>query len=123
MQSRQFLQTHSIQHAHSADIFSLAATSKQVISASGTPDILVHHLTFSPDEPSPYPHAQTLPGVHKLGVHHVCVSRDGLTLASAGFGGEVAIHTLTEDGWTPEGRIIGSLAHRERKQVDADTTR
>jgi len=67
-------------------------------------------LTFSPDEEHPYPLAQEISGAHKLGIHHICASLDGKTLASAGFGGEVRIWSITEDGpWQAKGRIVGAI--------------
>ncbi|KAF4553287.1 WD domain-containing protein 16 [Elsinoe fawcettii] len=108
--SKQYLQTHTIVDAHPADIFSIAVTSKQLLSASGSSDIQVYHLTFSPDEPSPYPHTQSLKGAHKLGIHHICVSQNGKVAASAGFGGEVNVWSSDEDGhWTSLGDITDDV--------------
>ncbi|KAG8624637.1 hypothetical protein KVT40_007704 [Elsinoe batatas] len=108
--SKQYLQTHTIVDAHPADIFSIAATSKQLLSASGSSDIQVYNLTFSPDEPNPYPHAQTLKGAHKIGIHHICVSANGKVAASAGFGGEVNVWSSNEDGaWSLVGDITDDV--------------
>ncbi|PNS19535.1 hypothetical protein CAC42_7379 [Sphaceloma murrayae] len=96
--SKQYLQTHAIVDAHPADIFSIAVTSKQLLSVSGSSNIQVFNLTFSPDEPVPYPHAQTLKGAHKVGIHHICASANGKVAASAGFGGDVSVWTVGEDG-------------------------
>ncbi|XMA12897.1 hypothetical protein WAI453_005688 [Rhynchosporium graminicola] len=77
-------------NAHITDIFSLAVTRTQIISASGASSIKIHS-TQSPDIPI----VQTLNGAHKLGCHHLVTSLDGSTLASAGFGGEVKLWTCT----------------------------
>ena len=69
----------------------------------------IYTLTPSPDEENAYPLEQTLDGAHKLGIHHICVSRDGKTAATAGFGGEVKIWMYGEDGqWQNKGRVIGT---------------
>lgn len=93
------------------DIFSLAATSTHLISASGASGIRIHStINTSPDAENPYPLVQTLEGAHKLGAHHVCVSGDGKTAASTGFGGEVKIWELNEEEqqWQEKGRILGA---------------
>ncbi|KAH9223791.1 WD40-repeat-containing domain protein [Leptodontidium sp. 2 PMI_412] len=101
--SKQYLTTHTVDDAHITDIFSLAVTPAQVLSASGASSIKVHS-TLSPDIPL----AQTLTGAHKLGCHHLVTSRNGKTLASAGFGGEVKIWALSDDTgeWIEEGKIV-----------------
>ncbi|KAF2150542.1 putative meiotic recombination protein Ski8/Rec14 [Myriangium duriaei CBS 260.36] len=104
--SKQYLQTHTVADAHPADIFSIGVTQKQLLSTSGSSDIQVYNLTFSPDEPTPYPHAQTLQGAHSAGAHHLSVSANGKVAASAGFGGEVSVWTYDEQGlWTAFGQI------------------
>lgn len=72
--------------AHINDIFSLAATPTSIISASGSSSLHVH----ATNQPS-FPLTQSLSNVHKLGCHHVAVSRNGKIAVSAGFGGEVKI--------------------------------
>ncbi|TKX23010.1 WD domain-containing protein 21 [Elsinoe australis] len=108
--SKQYLQTHTIVDAHPADIFSIAVTSKQLLSASGSSNIQVYNLTFSPDESNPYPHAQTLKGAHKVGIHHICVSANGKVAASAGFGGDVNVWFCYEEGtWQLKGSITDDV--------------
>jgi superkiller protein 8 len=90
------------QQAHTTDIFSLAVTPTQILSASGASSIKVYSTT-SPDVPL----AQTITGAHKLGCHHIVTSRNGHVAASAGFGGEVKIWRISESGeWAEEGKII-----------------
>ncbi|KAI9841710.1 MAG: hypothetical protein M1837_000442 [Sclerophora amabilis] len=74
------------------DIFSLAVTRTQVISASGSSSLKVYSTTEAD-----YPIVQTLEGAHKLGCHHLATSRDGRKLASVGFGGEVKVWSIGDD--------------------------
>jgi len=100
--SKQYLTTHTIDDAHITDIFSIAATPTQLLSASGASSIKVHSTT-SPDIPL----AQTLKSAHKLGCHHIVTSRNGRKAASVGFGGEVKIWTVSDVGeWSEEGTIV-----------------
>ncbi|KAJ5051443.1 uncharacterized protein L3040_001220 [Drepanopeziza brunnea f. sp. 'multigermtubi'] len=100
--SKQYLTTHTVDDAHPTDIFSLAVTPTQILSASGSSSIKIHS-TLSPDIPL----AQTLSGAHKLGCHHIVTSRNGRFAASAGFGGEVKTWSISEDTgeWSEEGTI------------------
>ncbi|KAL1302124.1 hypothetical protein AAFC00_002558 [Neodothiora populina] len=114
--SKQYLQTHSVPDAAPTDIFSLAATSGHLLSASGSSHIQIHSTAnTSPDEDNPYPLIQTLEGAHKLGAHHVCVSSDGKTAASAGFGGEVKVWGLDEEQqqWSEKGTIVDDMKSGE----------
>ncbi|KAK8215105.1 Ski complex subunit Rec14 [Zalaria obscura] len=112
-QSRQYLQTHTVPSAHPTDIFSLAATPTHLLSASGSSSLKIHSTTASnPDDPNPYPLAQTLQNAHKLGAHHICASGDGKTAASAGFGGEIKVWELSEgegEGWVEKGKIVDDV--------------
>jgi WD40 repeat protein len=95
--------------AHVTDIFSLAVTPTQVLSASGASSIKIYSTT-SPDIPL----AQTLTGAHKLGCHHIVTSRNGRIAASAGFGGEVKIWGISEEGeWIEQGKIVDGNAAGE----------
>ncbi|KAI1491957.1 meiotic recombination protein rec14 [Biscogniauxia mediterranea] len=100
--SKQYLTTHSVDQAHLTDIFSIAATPTSLISASGSSSLQIHSTTDST-----FPLVQTLSNVHKLGCHHVVVSRDGKIAASAGFGGELKIWKQPEPGsnWEAFGEI------------------
>ncbi|EMC97128.1 hypothetical protein BAUCODRAFT_147283 [Baudoinia panamericana UAMH 10762] len=110
--SKQYLQTHAIPDAHPTDIFALAVTPSQVLSASGSSNIRIYSTkgqiihADTPEDEHPYPLVQTLEKVHPLGCHHICTSLDGRTAASAGFGGELNIWTCSEEGsWTLKGTI------------------
>ncbi|KAL8873522.1 MAG: hypothetical protein Q9174_001028 [Haloplaca sp. 1 TL-2023] len=98
--SKQYLTTHTVDNAHITDIFSLAVTTQQVISASGSSDIKI----FSTAEPE-FPIAQTLEGAHKLGCHHLATSQDGQRFASAGFAGDVKLWALEGGKWVKKGEI------------------
>ncbi|KLO91142.1 hypothetical protein CEK26_007036 [Fusarium fujikuroi] len=93
--------------AHITDIFSIATTSKAVISGSGSSTLHVHDTT----DPS-FPLKQSISDAHKLGCHHVCTSRNGNVAASAGFGGEVKIWKVDSDTgeWSLNGEITGSAS-------------
>ncbi|KAL8785341.1 MAG: hypothetical protein Q9213_003406 [Squamulea squamosa] len=86
---------------HITDIFSLAVTPHQIISASGSSDIKI----YSTNEPD-FPLTQTLDAAHKLGVHHLAASRDGHRLASAGFAGDVKLWRYEEGQWAKNGEIV-----------------
>lgn len=91
------------QTAHVTDIYSIAVTPTQIISASGASSLKVHTTT----EPH-YPLAQSLDGAHKLGCHHVVTSRDGKKAASTGFGGELQTWTIEDSQWAEAGKIVGA---------------
>ncbi|KAF2840627.1 meiotic recombination protein rec14 [Patellaria atrata CBS 101060] len=101
--SKQYLTLHTLDAAHPTDIFGLAATPTQLLSASGSSTIQIHDTT-SPE----FPTVQTLKGVHKLGCHHICTSADGKSTASAGFGGEVKVWSINEESkeWKEVGSIV-----------------
>ncbi|MCJ1412844.1 superkiller [Ptychographa xylographoides] len=101
--SKQYLTSHTIDDAHITDIFSLAVTSTEIISASGSSNLKVHSTT-NPD----YPVKQTLERAHKLGCHHLATSKNGTKLASAGFDGEVKVWAVQDELWTEEGTIVGA---------------
>ncbi len=84
------------------DIFALAFTPTQVFSASGSSAIKV----YSTNNPE-FPIAQTLEKAHKLGCHHLAISKDGRVAASVGFGGEVNVWTSQDGLWAEEGKIVG----------------
>jgi superkiller protein 8 len=79
--------------AHITDIFCLAATSTALLSASGSSTIHVHATNQSS-----FPLVQSLSGAHKLGCHHLAVSRNGKIAASVGFGGDVKIWKVSDSG-------------------------
>ncbi|KAL8725389.1 MAG: hypothetical protein Q9181_006440 [Wetmoreana brouardii] len=91
----------SLNKSHITDIFSLAVTPHQVISASGSSNIKI----FSTTEPD-FPLAQTLEAAHKLGCHHLASSQDGRHFASAGFAGDVKIWRCEDGKWMEKGEIV-----------------
>lgn len=92
--------------AHSTDVFSLSTTASQILSSSGSSSIKVHS-TNNPD----YPLFQTLDDAHKLGCHHIATSRNGRIAASVGFGGEVKVWAIRDDGrWREELKIVGAAS-------------
>ncbi|KAI1076401.1 WD40 repeat-like protein [Whalleya microplaca] len=101
--SKQYLTTHTVDNAHSTDIFSLAATPTGLLSAGGSSTIYIHSTT----QPN-FPLLQSLTGAHKLGSHHIAVSRDGKIAASVGFAGEVKVWKLAESG-TGDWEAFGAL--------------
>ena len=113
--SKQYLQTHTIPDAHPTDIFSIAVTSTHLLTASGSSSIRIYGTkgqrihADSPVEENPYPLVQTLEKVHPIGCHHVATSADGKVAASVGFGGEVKVWEVGEDGvWGERGEIVCS---------------
>lgn len=87
------------------DIFALAFTPTQVFSASGSSAIKI----YSTNNPE-FPLAQTLEKAHKLGCHHLAISKDGRVAASVGFGGEVTVWNLQDGLWVEEGNIVGAYS-------------
>lgn len=132
-QSKQYLTTHTIDkgsrdpsiphtkslvntnEAHPTDIFSLAATPSQLLSASGSSTIRIHSTTDAT-----YPLAQSLEKAHKLGCHHIVTSSDGKIAASAGFGGEVKVWAIQDGQWSERRKIVGGdfLSQRLRFTLD-----
>lgn len=88
--------------AHPIDIFSLAVTPTQILSASGASSLKVHSTT-EPD----FPVAQSIQGAHKIGCHHVVTSGNGVKAASVGFGGEVKIWAYRDAMWVEDGAVTG----------------
>ncbi|KAF2732455.1 WD40 repeat-like protein [Polyplosphaeria fusca] len=99
--SKQYLTLHTLDSAHPTDVFALAPTKSQILSASGSSSILVHSTTAAD-----FPLVQSLDGAHKLGIHHLVTSKEGNRAASAGFEGKVKTWRPTEEGiWELEGEI------------------
>jgi superkiller protein 8 len=109
-QSKQYLTLHTLDSAHpkASDVFAIAPTSTQLLSASGLSSINVYDIT-QPD----FPVIQTLDKAHKLGIHHLVTAREekARRAASAGFEGKVKIWSQGEDGmWSEDGEIVGGYA-------------
>ncbi|KAK0281167.1 Ski complex subunit Rec14 [Friedmanniomyces endolithicus] len=104
---------HTISDAHRSDIYSIAVTASQVLSASGSRRIHIYstegqitHAERVVDEHQ-YPLIQILEGVHPLGCHHICTSLDGRTAASAGFNGELKLWRWSEyRHWSSAGEVV-----------------
>ena len=92
--------------AHDTDIFALAVTRDKIVSASGSSALKVH-LTTEPE----FRLSQTLATAHKLGCHHLAISRNGSTLASVGFGGETIVWSLDDELWTKKGATVGAISY------------
>ncbi|KAK2760957.1 hypothetical protein FQN54_002199 [Arachnomyces sp. PD_36] len=124
--SKQYLTLHTIDNAHPIDIFSLAVTPTQILSASGASSLQVHSTT-EPD----FPVVQSIQGAHKIGCHHVVTSGNGVKAASVGFGGELRIWNYQDSMWVDDGIItagknkaaeIWAIALSEDGQYLAGTT-
>ncbi|THY44146.1 WD40 repeat-like protein, partial [Aureobasidium pullulans] len=119
--SKQYLQTHTIPDASPADIYSVATTPKHLITASGSSSLHIYSTSPTNDENNPYPLIQTLENAHKLGAHHIAVSANGKTAASAGFGGELKIWSCNDEAesspWSARGSILGPAENSAAKNA------
>ncbi|KAK2861484.1 hypothetical protein FQN49_004147 [Arthroderma sp. PD_2] len=96
--SKQILGLHTIENAHISEIFSLAVTPTQILSASGASSLKVH----SSNEEG-FGIAQSLSGAHKIGCHHLATaSGNGCLAASVGFGGEVKLWRYADGMWSED---------------------
>ncbi|KAH0370778.1 WD40 repeat-like protein, partial [Aureobasidium melanogenum] len=118
-QSKQYLQTHTIPDASPADIYSVATTSSQLITASGSSSLHVYSTAPTNDENNPYPLVQTLQDAHKLGAHHIALSANGKTAASAGFGGELKVWSIDDESsqWALKGSIVDNSTTAQAKNA------
>ncbi|KAF2846279.1 WD40 repeat-like protein [Plenodomus tracheiphilus IPT5] len=102
--SKQYLTLHTVDAAHpkASDVFALAPTPTQLLSASGSSTINIYDTT----QPE-FPVVQTLEKAHPLGIHHLVTAREAKRAASAGFEGKVKIWTQDEEGvWSLDGEIV-----------------
>ncbi|KAL1975668.1 hypothetical protein VTN31DRAFT_4060 [Thermomyces dupontii] len=106
--SKQYLSWSSADNAHPVDIFSLAVTPSQILSASGSSAIKVHDTTNSE-----FLLAQTLAGAHKAGCHHITTSEDGRRAASVGFCGELKFWTCNDGTWTEDTALSEKIGQPE----------
>ncbi|KAL2872217.1 SKI complex subunit WD repeat protein SKI8 [Aspergillus lucknowensis] len=79
--------------AHLSDIFSLAVTDKQILSASGSNALQAHSTTDAE-----FPLVQILEA-HRVGCHHVVTNERGTRSVSVGFGGEIVIWAFQDGTW------------------------
>ncbi|PWY81772.1 WD domain protein [Aspergillus heteromorphus CBS 117.55] len=82
---------------HPIDIFALAVTDRQVLSASGASSLKVHSTTGAD-----FPLVQSLDGAHKVGCHHVVTNGKGSRAASIGFGGDILVWSCRDDIWSKD---------------------
>ncbi|OAL36915.1 hypothetical protein AYO20_03684 [Fonsecaea nubica] len=103
--SKQYLALHSIDEAHTTDIFALAVTQTQILTGSGENSIKIYSATEEG-----FPIAQILSDAHKVGCHHISTDRStGTRAVSVGFGGEVRIWKYEEGKWQDDGAFdVGS---------------
>lgn len=104
--SKQYLTLHTVDSAHpkASDVFAVAPTSTQLLSASGSSSINVYDTTQAE-----FPVIQELDKAHPLGIHHLVTAREekARRAASAGFEGKVKIWSQDEDGiWSEDGEIV-----------------
>lgn len=93
-------------HPKASDVFAVAPTKTQLLSASGSSSINVYDTT-RPE----FPVVQTLDKAHPLGIHHLATAREAPRAASAGFEGKVKVWSHGEDGvWIEDGEIVGGYA-------------
>lgn len=82
------------------------------MSASGSP-----HIKIFSTEDADFPLSQTLDNAHKLGCHHLAISRNGKVLASTGFGGETKIWVCSAGIWSEQGMILGLSLYQIRVRL------
>lgn len=95
--SKQYLSWGSADKAHPIDIFSLAVTTTQVLSASGASSIKIHSTT-GPD----FALVQSLEEAHKIGCHHIVTDAKGSRAVSIGFGGDIKIWLYHDGNWSED---------------------
>lgn len=88
--------------AHPIDIFSLAVTDGQVLSASGASALKVHSTT----DPE-FPLVQSIDGAHKAGCHHVVTNGNGSRAVSVGFSGEIKVWDCHNGAWSQDETVSG----------------
>ncbi|KAL6243093.1 Ski complex subunit Rec14 [Rhinocladiella similis] len=98
--SKQYLSQHTIDDAHTTDVFALAVTTSQILSGSGEPSIKVHSTTEDD-----FPIAQVLKDAHKVGCHHIVTGGSGTRAVSVGFEGKVKVWRYEEGMWKEDGDI------------------
>lgn len=87
------------------DIFSLAVTDTQILSASGAPSLEVHSTT----DPE-FPLVQSLDQAHPVGCHHVVTDAKGARAVSAGFAGDLKVWSCQDGHWSPDKVASGTVS-------------
>ncbi|RMD39506.1 hypothetical protein DV735_g5620, partial [Chaetothyriales sp. CBS 134920] len=101
--SKQYLSLHTIDDAHSTDVFSLALTPTAILSGSGDAAIKIYSTADD------FRLTQVLKDAHRLGCHHIATSKAGDRAVSVGFGGEAKIWKLADGGiWQQDGEIAAA---------------
>ncbi|EEP80869.1 Ski8 protein [Uncinocarpus reesii 1704] len=90
--------------AHLADIFCLAVTPTQFLSASGASSLKVHSTTEAE-----FPIAQSIEKAHNIGCHHIVASENGSRAASVGFAGEVKLWAYKDGTWSEDTSYNGKV--------------
>ncbi|KAJ5772822.1 hypothetical protein N7457_007718 [Penicillium paradoxum] len=103
--SKQYLSWGSADNAHLADIFSLAVTDKQILSASGASSIKVHSTTDTE-----FPLIQSIDGAHSTGCHHLVTDAQGIRAVSAGFDGQIKAWSCHDDHWVADKKVTADLS-------------
>lgn len=86
--------------AHLVDIFSLAITDKQILSASGASSIKVHSTTDAD-----FPLVQSIDGAHTIGCHHIVTNGNGSRAVTAGFDGEIKVWSCQDGHWAADTKL------------------
>ncbi|DAA73660.1 TPA_exp: Uncharacterized protein A8136_4094 [Trichophyton benhamiae CBS 112371] len=91
--------------AHLSEIFSLAVTPTQILSASGASSLKAH---LANEEG--FGIAQSLSAAHKIGCHHLATAKgSGCYAASVGFGGEVKLWRYEDGMWNEDLKDNGKV--------------
>ncbi|EPS37047.1 hypothetical protein H072_9347 [Dactylellina haptotyla CBS 200.50] len=81
--------SHTIENAHHSSIYALGVTPQYTLSGSGASAIKLHS-TSDPEHPL----LHSFDNAHKLGCHHISVSKQGKRAVSSGFEGSIRIWDL-----------------------------
>ncbi|CAG8033302.1 unnamed protein product [Penicillium salamii] len=103
-QSKQYLNWGSAENAHPMDIFSLAVTDKQTLTAGGSPDIKIHS-TADAD----FPLIQSIDNAHNVGCHHIVTDGKGSRAISSGFDGKIKAWMCQDGYWAAEQKLTADL--------------
>ncbi|KAJ5086308.1 WD domain protein [Penicillium alfredii] len=91
--------------AHPVDIFSLAVTDTQILSASGASSIKVHSTTDTD-----FRLVQSIDNAHKVGCHHLVTGANGSRAVSAGFAGDLKAWSCEDGYWFADNATSANLA-------------
>ncbi|KAK6336034.1 superkiller [Orbilia blumenaviensis] len=105
--SKQYLTAHTIDNAHESSIYALGVTADYTLTGSGASAIKLHST-----KDATHPLVHTFTDAHKLGCHHIAVSRTGKRAVSAGFEGSLKIwdlENLEANGEIPDANKDGQI--------------